>query len=97
MIDEFDANAYKLMAKAGYDFTAHTNFKSLKIHDQPELSSNQKKLLQEGHVIPVLRKGLGYKSPEPIHITRKRKEKVVDNNHITIEEVDSTDEKEGDN
>ena len=32
-----------------------------------------------------------------MHITRKGKERVVDNNHITIEEVDSTDEKEGDN
>ncbi|KAA0038070.1 uncharacterized protein E5676_scaffold237G001190 [Cucumis melo var. makuwa] len=71
-------------------------FKSLKIHEQPELSSIQKKLLWEGHAIPVSRKGLGYKSPEPIYITRKRKEKVVDSNHITIEEVDSMEKKEGD-
>ncbi|TYJ96836.1 ty3-gypsy retrotransposon protein [Cucumis melo var. makuwa] len=34
--DGFDPMAYKLMAKAGYDFTAHTKFKSLKIHEQPE-------------------------------------------------------------
>ena len=43
------------------------------------------------------RKGLGYKSQESIHITRKGKERVVDSNHIAIEEVDNTDEKEGDN
>ncbi|KAA0067354.1 uncharacterized protein E5676_scaffold1704G00090 [Cucumis melo var. makuwa] len=85
-----------MMAKAGYDFTAHTEFKSLKIHEQPELSSIQKKLLWEGHAIRVSRKGLGYKLPEPIHITRKGKEKVVDSNHITVEEVDSMEEKEGD-
>ena len=75
--DGFDPKAYKLMAKAGYDFITHTEFKSLKIHEQPELSSTQKKLLREGHA-------------------RKGKEKVVDKNHITIEEVDSTEEKEGD-
>lgn len=95
--DGFDPKAYKLMAKAGYDFTAHTEFKSLEIHDRPELSSTQKKLLREGHSIPVSRKGLGYKSPEPIRITKKGKEKVVDINHITIEEDDNTDVKEGDN
>ncbi|KAA0055957.1 uncharacterized protein E6C27_scaffold319G00830 [Cucumis melo var. makuwa] len=95
--DGFDPKAYKLMAKAGYDFITHTEFKSLKIHEQPKLSSTQKKLLREGHVIPMSRKGLGYKSPEPIRITRKGKKKVVDNNHITVKEVDSMEEKEGDN
>ncbi|KAA0025351.1 gypsy-like retrotransposase [Cucumis melo var. makuwa] len=74
MKDGFDLKAYKLMAKAGYDFTAHTEFKSLKIYEQPKLSSTQKKLLQERHVIPMSRKGLEYKSPEPISITRKEKE-----------------------
>ncbi|KAA0042067.1 retrotransposon gag protein [Cucumis melo var. makuwa] len=94
--DGFDPKAYKLMAKVGYDFTTHIEFKSLKIHEQPKLSSTQKKLLREGHAIPMSRKGLGYKSPEPIRITRKGKEKVVDNNHITVKEVDSMKEKEGD-
>ncbi|TYK01174.1 gypsy-like retrotransposase [Cucumis melo var. makuwa] len=69
--DGFDPRAYKLMAKVGYDFTTHTKFKSLKIHKQPELSSTLKKLLREGHAIPVSEKGLAYKSPEPIRITRK--------------------------
>ncbi|KAA0032810.1 uncharacterized protein E5676_scaffold575G00350 [Cucumis melo var. makuwa] len=73
--DEFDPKAYKLMAKAGYGFPTHTEFKSLKIHEQPKLSSTQKKLLREGHVIPMSRKGLGYKSPEPIRITRKGRKK----------------------
>ncbi|KAA0055193.1 uncharacterized protein E5676_scaffold640G00260 [Cucumis melo var. makuwa] len=87
MKDGFNPKAYKLMAKAGYDFTTHTEFESLKILEQPKLSSIQKKLLREGHTIPVSRKGLGYKSPEPICITRNGKEKVVNNNHITVEEV----------
>ncbi|KAA0046770.1 ty3-gypsy retrotransposon protein [Cucumis melo var. makuwa] len=95
--ERFDSKAYKLMAKVGYDFITHTEFKSLKIHEQPELSSIQKKLLRKRHAILVSRKGLGYKLPEPICITRKGKEKVVDNNHITVEEVDSMEEKEGDN
>ncbi|TYK08805.1 uncharacterized protein E5676_scaffold796G00100 [Cucumis melo var. makuwa] len=93
--DGLDPEADKLMAKVGYDFTAHIEFKSLKIHEQLKFSSIQKKLLLEGHAIPVSRKGLGYKLLEPICITRKRKEKVVDNNDITIEEVDSMEEKEG--
>ncbi|TYK01673.1 ty3-gypsy retrotransposon protein [Cucumis melo var. makuwa] len=51
--DGFDPKAYKLMAKGGYDFITHTEFKSLKIHEQPEFSSIQKRLLQKGHDIPV--------------------------------------------
>ncbi|TYK02505.1 gypsy-like retrotransposase [Cucumis melo var. makuwa] len=94
-IDGFDPKDYKLMAKAGYNFTTHTEFKSLKVHEQPELSSIQKKLLWEEHAIPKSRKGLGYKLPKPIRITRKGKEKVVDNNHITVEKVDIMEEKEG--
>ena len=39
---------------------------------------------------------LEYKLLELIRITRKGKERLVDNNHITIEEVDSMEEKEGD-
>ncbi|KAA0060429.1 gypsy-like retrotransposase [Cucumis melo var. makuwa] len=94
--DGFDPKAYKLMAKTGYDFTTHIEFKSLKIHKQPKLSSTQKKLLQEGHAIPMSRKGLGYKLPEPIRITKKGKEKVVNSNNITVKEVNNMEEKEGD-
>ncbi|KAA0065960.1 gypsy-like retrotransposase [Cucumis melo var. makuwa] len=45
-IDGFDPKAYKLMVKASYDFIAHTEFKSLKIHEQLEPSLTQKKLLR---------------------------------------------------
>ncbi|TYK28725.1 uncharacterized protein E5676_scaffold403G00450 [Cucumis melo var. makuwa] len=93
--DGFNPKAYKLMAKAGYDFTTHAGFKSLKIHEQQKLSLTQKKLLREGHAIPVSRKGLRYKSSESVNITRKRKKKAVDNNHITIVEVDNMEEKRG--
>ncbi|TYJ99655.1 uncharacterized protein E5676_scaffold562G00360 [Cucumis melo var. makuwa] len=89
--DGFNLKAYKLMAKVGYDFIAHTEFKSLKVHEQPELSSIQKKLLREGHVIPVSRKGLEYKSPKPIRITRKGKEKGLNRYHITIKEAQNKD------
>src|ERR1051325_11460827 len=75
----FDPKAYKLLAKAGYDFTLHTEFKGLKIFDQrPELSPTQKKLLKEGYAIPNSRVGLGLKADEPILITGKRKKKVAD-------------------
>lgn len=60
--DGFEPKAYKLMTKVGYDFTAHIEFKSMKIHEQPKLFTTQKELLQEGHAIHMSRKGLGYKS-----------------------------------
>ena len=34
------------------------------------------------------RRGFGYKLLELMHTTRKGKERVVENNHITVEEVD---------
>ncbi|KAA0061095.1 retrotransposon protein putative ty3-gypsy sub-class [Cucumis melo var. makuwa] len=45
IVEGFDPKAYKLMAKAGYDFTTRTELKSVKIFDErPELSPTQKKL-----------------------------------------------------
>ena len=45
--DGFNPKAYKLMMKADYDFTAHAEFKNLKIYEQPELSLMQNKLFAE--------------------------------------------------
>src|ERR1051325_9429933 len=92
-IEGFDQKAYKLLTKAGYDFTLHTEFKGLKIFDQrPELSSTQKKLLKEGYVIPNSRIGLGYKTAKPVCIIGKGKKKVADTCHITVEETKDLEE-----
>lgn len=45
------------------------------------------------YVIHVSRKGHEYNLPELMHITRKGKKRVVDNNHIIVEEVDDVEEK----
>ncbi|KAA0057579.1 uncharacterized protein E6C27_scaffold497G00510 [Cucumis melo var. makuwa] len=66
-VEGFDPKAYKLMAKAGYDFTTRTELKSVKIFDErPELSPTQKKLQKQGYSIPNSRAGIGYQSSEPV-------------------------------
>ncbi|KAA0055891.1 uncharacterized protein E6C27_scaffold438G00090 [Cucumis melo var. makuwa] len=95
-VEGFDPKAYKLMAKAGYDFTTRTELKSVKIFDErPELSPTQKKLQKQGYSIPNSRAGIGYQSSEPVRITGKRKVKVANTCHITVEE--SKDSEEGKN
>ena len=90
----FDPKAYKLMAKASYDFTTRSELKSVKIfNERPKLSPTQKKLEKQGYSIPNSRAGVGYNSFEPIRISSKGKVKVVDTCHITVEE--SKDSKEG--
>ncbi|KAA0046253.1 uncharacterized protein E6C27_scaffold284G00560 [Cucumis melo var. makuwa] len=93
-VEGFDPKAYKLMAKAGYDFTTRTELKSVKIFDKrPELSPTQKKLQKQGYSIPNSRARIGYQSSEPVRITGKGKAKVANTCHITVEE--SKDSKEG--
>ncbi|KAA0042128.1 ty3-gypsy retrotransposon protein [Cucumis melo var. makuwa] len=87
-MEGFDPKAYKLMAKAGYDFTTRIELKSVKIFDErPELSPTQKKLHKQGYSIPNSRAGIGYQSSEPVQITGKGKAKVLNTCHITVEEI----------
>ena len=72
MVDGFDPKAYKLIAKASYDFTTRTELKRVKIFDERHrLSPTQKKLQKQGYPIPILRVEVGYKSSEPILIIGK--------------------------
>ncbi|TYK06279.1 uncharacterized protein E5676_scaffold157G00630 [Cucumis melo var. makuwa] len=74
-VEGFDPKAYKLMAKAGYDFTTRTELKSVKIFDErPELSPTQKKLQKQGYSIPNSRARIGYQSSEPVQITEETSE-----------------------
>ncbi|KAA0057697.1 uncharacterized protein E5676_scaffold970G00370 [Cucumis melo var. makuwa] len=60
-VEGFDLKVYKLMAKAGYDFTTRTKLKSMKIFDERSgLSPTQKKLQKQGYSIPNSRVGIGY-------------------------------------
>ncbi|TYK05705.1 ty3-gypsy retrotransposon protein [Cucumis melo var. makuwa] len=69
-VEGFDSKAYKLMAKAGYDFTTRTKLKSVKIFDEmPELFPTQKKLQKQGYSIPNSRAEIGYQSSKPVRIT----------------------------
>lgn len=50
--------------------------------------------MKKGYAIPIYKAELGYKSLEAIRITgkKKRKTKVIDIHHITVEETDDHEE-----
>ena len=86
-MEGFDPKTYKLIVKAGCDFTTRTELKSVKIfNERLQIFSTQKKLQKQGYFILNSRVGIRYKSFEPIQILDKRKVKVADTCHITIEE-----------
>ena len=68
----FDPKAYKLLAKAGYDFSKQGDLGKLipevtgeKVHG---LSNTQRKMRLEGHEIPIPKTGLGYTPEQPAQI-----------------------------
>ncbi|XP_070005718.1 uncharacterized protein [Nicotiana sylvestris] len=79
----FDPNAYKLLAKAGYD--PNNPFKLGKL--SPEASNpTQKMMMEKGYPLKQSHEGLGYKQPPPIRISIKR----ASCNYITAKEVSTT-------
>ncbi|XP_070022867.1 uncharacterized protein [Nicotiana sylvestris] len=79
----FDPNAYKLLAKAGYDPN-----ESSKLGKLPPEASNptQKMMIEKGYSLKQSREGLGYKQPPPIRISIKR----ASCNYIAAKEVSTT-------
>nr|XP_009773113.1 PREDICTED: uncharacterized protein LOC104223382 [Nicotiana sylvestris] len=76
----FDPNAYKLLAKAGYDPKEPSKLGKL-----PSEASNptQKMMMEKGYPLKQSREGLGYKQPPLIYISIKR----ASCNYITAKEV----------
>jgi hypothetical protein len=88
----FDPNAYKLLAKAGYDFGSPSkegcpDVASQKVH---ELDEAQKRL--RGGTVDPARSGLGFVQSEPIKISGRRKDKKVSTQHISVEVLKEDDE-----
>ncbi|KAM1315939.1 hypothetical protein ACFX2F_019648 [Malus domestica] len=73
----FDPNAYKLMSKAGYDFTSPSNLGrevSNTINDKGhDLIETRKKLKGHGYRVDNNKAGLGFTPNTPVKISRTAK------------------------
>ena len=88
----FDPNAYKLMEKAGYDFqNAATLGKVVEVKPYG-LNETQKKIQEQGGSVGVSKVGLGFTPPQPVRISRRRKDKKMTTQHISVEEVNKSEE-----
>ncbi|XP_059281291.1 uncharacterized protein LOC132034986 [Lycium ferocissimum] len=82
----FDPNAYKLLAKAGYNPNEPSKLGKL----PPEavgkgnhgLNPTQRMMIEKGYAVKQSREGLGYKQPSPVRISIRR----ASNNYITTKE-----------
>lgn len=86
----FDPKAYRLLAKAGFDFSKQGDLGELiseatgeKMHG---LSKTQRKMQLERHKIPIPKTGLGYTPEQPAQIWIKRKTNASSSQYITVED-----------
>ncbi|XP_074278402.1 uncharacterized protein LOC141601993 [Silene latifolia] len=84
----FDSNAYKLLAKAGYDLTNPTPLGKVIEVEPYGLNKAQHKVFKQDGSFMVTRAGLGYKSPAPVKIGARRKGATASSQHIAVEEVE---------
>ncbi|XP_030940238.1 uncharacterized protein LOC115965196 [Quercus lobata] len=85
----FEPKAYKLLAKAGYDFSKQEDLGKLipeatgeKMHG---LSKTQRKMRLEGHEIPIPKIGLGYTPEQPAQIWIKKRSDPSSSQYIIVE------------
>ena len=85
----FDPKAYRLLARAGYDFSKQEDLGKLipeatgeKIHG---LSKTQSKMRLEGYEIPILKTGLGYTPEQPAQIWIKNRSNALSSQYIIME------------
>ncbi|XP_074313449.1 uncharacterized protein LOC141648620 [Silene latifolia] len=83
----FNSNAYKLLAKAGYDFENPTPLGKIISVEPYGLNETQKKLFKEEGSFSASKVGLGYESPSPIKIGAQRKLDALSSQCITPEEM----------
>ena len=85
----FDPNAYKLLAKAGFDFGSSSKedgqIVSKKAH---ELNESQKKLREQGKTSDSVKASLGFVPNKPIKISGRRKAEKASMQYISVEEVE---------
>ena len=85
----FNPKAYRLLAKAGYDFSKQGDLGKLipeatreKMHG---LSKTQSKMWLEGYEIPMPKTGLGYTPKQPAQIWIKKRSNALSSQYIIVE------------
>ena len=93
----FDPKAYRLLAKASYDFSKQGDLGKLipkaieeKTHG---LSKTQSKMWIEGYEIPILKTGLGYTLEQPAQIWIKKRSNASSCQYITVEVGESSNQR----
>uniref|UniRef100_A0A7N2N597 RNA-directed DNA polymerase n=1 Tax=Quercus lobata TaxID=97700 RepID=A0A7N2N597_QUELO len=93
----FDPKAYRLLAKAGYDFSKREDLGKLipeatgeKMHG---LSKTQRKMRLEGHEIHIPKTGLGYTPEQPAQIWIKKRSDPSSSQYITVEVGESSNQR----
>ncbi|XP_074297818.1 uncharacterized protein LOC141628598 [Silene latifolia] len=90
----FDSNAYKLLAKAGYDFTNPTLLGKVIEVEPYGLNKAQQELFKQEGTFIVTKPWHGYESPTSVKIGARRKGATTSSQHITVEEVEENEEGE---
>ncbi|KAM1693092.1 hypothetical protein COP1_032428 [Malus domestica] len=82
----FDPNAYKLMSKAGYNFTSFANLGKNDLNtvkdNERDLTKTQKKLEKHGYGVSNNKAGLGFTPNAPVKISSKAKNASAQ--HISV-------------
>ena len=86
----FDPNAYKLMAKAGYNFSSSSNpgkkISSTVNDKERDLTKTQKKLKEHGYGVDNNKVGLGFTPNAPVKISSKAKNASTQHISVSVEQ-----------
>ncbi|KAM1054793.1 hypothetical protein ACFX2C_002110 [Malus domestica] len=90
----FDPNAYKLMSKAGYNFTSSANLGKNDLNtvkdNERDLTKTQKKLEKHGYGVSNNKAGLGFTPNAPVKISSKAKNASAQ--HISVSIIQDKEE-----
>ncbi|KAM1520366.1 hypothetical protein ACFX1Z_023064 [Malus domestica] len=90
----FNPNAYKLMSKAGYNFTSSANLGKNDLNtvkdDERDLTKTQKKLEKHGYGVSNNKAGLGFTPNAPVKISSKVKNASAQ--HISVSIIQDKEE-----
>ncbi|KAM2564752.1 hypothetical protein TB2_013012 [Malus domestica] len=90
----FDPNAYKLMSKAGYNFTSSANLGKKDLNtiknNERDLTKTQKKLEEHGYGVNNNKAGLGFTPNAPVKISSKAKNASAQ--HISVSIIQDKEE-----
>ena len=93
----FDPKAYRLLAKAGYDFSKQRDLGKLILEVTREktygLSKTQSKMWLKGYEILIPKTGLGYTPEQPTQIWIKKRSNASSSQYIIVEAGESSNQR----